>query len=171
MKIDTRIVYAAPPAEVSTMTFDRDFQARKCEATGAVSFRVDLTADAGGGAQIKTERQMPTDGFPDFVRSMVGATVDVIEVDDWSAAGPDGGRSGSITVTISGAPLQLTGSLTLQPSADGAVVLVDADLKASIPFLGGQLEKAAAPAILAAVEAEERTAQVWLAEHGTAGTR
>lgn len=166
MRIDTRIAYAAPPAEVSTMTFDRDFQARKCEATGAVSYRVDLTAEPTGGAQIKTERKMPTDGFPDFVRSMVGATVDVVEIDDWSAAGPDGGRSGSITVTISGAPLQLTGSLTLRPTPGGAVVTIDADLKASIPFLGGQLEKAAEPAIMAAIQAEERTAQVWLAEHG-----
>lgn len=162
MKIDTKIVYFAAPQDVSAMTFERDFQARKCEATGAVGYDVDL-ARTPDGARITTSRQMPTDQFPDFVRSMVGSTVTVTEVDTWGAAGADGSRNGSIEVTISGAPLRLSGALSLRPTPDGAVVIIDADLKASVPFVGARLEKAAAPAILAAVRAEERTAADWLA--------
>ena len=105
---------------------------------------------------------MPTAQFPDFVRSMVGATITVTEVDDWGAARPDGSRAGTITVSISGAPLRLTGTLALHPASSGATADIEADLKASIPFLGGRLESAAAPAILAAVRAEERTARDWL---------
>ena len=38
------------------------------------------------------------------------------------------------------------------------------DLKASIPLLGGRVEKAAAPAVVEAIRAEERTGQRWLAD-------
>lgn len=163
MKIETEIVYPAGTARVSAMTFTRDFQARKCAATGALSYEIDIVP-TGSGARISTRRTMPTDQFPSFVRSMVGASIIVTEVDEWRDEAADGGRSGTITVEISGAPLKLTGTLTLRPTPGGSVAVIDADLRASVPFLGPRLESAAAPAILAAVRAEQSVAETWLAE-------
>jgi hypothetical protein len=42
------------------------------------------------------------------------------------------------------------------------VARLQADLKASIPLIGGRIEKACAQAVLAAIKVEERTAGEWL---------
>ena len=41
---------------------------------------------------------------------------------------------------------------------------IDGDLKASIPLVGGRLEKAAAPAVIGAIHRRGRTARRWLSE-------
>ena len=41
---------------------------------------------------------------------------------------------------------------------------INGDLKASIPLLGGRVEKAAAPAVVHAIHGEERTGRRWLTE-------
>ncbi len=164
MNIEFEISYAAAPDVVSLMTFDRDFQARKCQATGALDYTVDV-ADTGEQTVVSTTRDLPTDGFPDFVRSMVGQRLKVTEVDTWAAASGDGSRSGVVVVTVAGAPIRFDGTLTLSPTAAGARAQLRGELKASVPLFGSKIEQAAAPAITAAMTAEESTAAQWLAEH------
>jgi hypothetical protein len=93
---------------------------------------------------------------------MVGARLKITEVDRWEAPQSDGSRTGTITVTIDGAPIKFTGALHLESTAAGSRASIAGDLKANIPFLGGRIEQAAAPAITAAVRAEQRTATTWL---------
>jgi Protein of unknown function (DUF2505) len=165
VNISHEITYPAAPAVVSAMTFDPAFQERKCQNTGALAWTVDVepsTGDSGGQTTVTTTRDMATDQFPDFVKSMVGARLKITEVDRWDAPQDDGARVGSITVTIDGAPIKFTGNLRLEPTAAGARATIAGDLKAGIPFLGGRIEQAAAPAITAAVNAEQRTATDWL---------
>jgi hypothetical protein len=59
--------------------------------------------------------------------------------------------------------VQLTGSLWLGLHDGGTLHAVDGDLKASVPLLGGKIEKAAEPAIRSAMRVEERTGRAWLA--------
>ena len=162
MKIENQIDYPAPPDAVSAMTFDPAFQDRKCQATGALDWTVDITTD-GPRSRVTTTRDMPTDEFPDFVKSMVGPRLKITEVDDWGPAAEDGSRTGTITVTVSNAPLRFTGILELRPIAEGARASVTGDLKANIPLIGGRIEQAAEPGITAAIKAEQRTAREWLA--------
>jgi hypothetical protein len=164
MKIQSEIRYSQLPAAVSTMIGDPAFQDRKCAATGALDHTVAVT-DQAGRTTILTERDMPTDKFPDFLKSLVGKTLKVVQTDDWAPAAADGSRDGSTTVVITGTPLKLTGILRLRPETGGSVVHLDAELKASLPLIGAKVEKAAAPAILSAVRAEEKTAARWFDEH------
>ncbi len=165
MNISNEISYPAAPDVVSAMTFDPAFQERKCQNTGALAWTVDVQASNGGTgpATVTTTRDMATDQFPDFVKSMVGARLKITEVDRWEAPEADGARVGTITVSIDGAPLKFNGTLQLQPTAGGSRATIVGDLKAGIPFLGAKIEQAAAPAITAAVRAEQRTATAWLA--------
>jgi uncharacterized protein DUF2505 len=163
MNISHEITYPAAPDVVSAMTFDPAFQELKCQNTGALAWTADVTPSAAGGpTTVTTTRDMATDQFPDFVKSMVGARLKITEVDRWEAAQADGTRTGTITVSIDGAPIKFTGALHLEPTTAGARATIAGDLKASIPFLGGRIEQAAAPAITAAVRAEQRTATAWL---------
>jgi hypothetical protein len=162
MKISAILDYAATPHQVFAMLTDEDFQVRKCEATGAASYAVSITTD-GDRTVIVSSRDLPTDDFPDFVKSLVGATLAVTETQDWGPAAKDGTRQGALTVDIAGAPIDLAGSLSLEPGGQGSVESVQGDLKARIPLLGGRIEKAAAPAIESAIRVEREIAEAWLA--------
>ncbi|MEP7016403.1 MAG: DUF2505 domain-containing protein [Actinomycetota bacterium] len=161
MKISATFDYSATPQRVFAMLTDAEFQNRKCIATGALSHSVSISTE-GDRTIIINHRQMPTDGFPDFVKSMVGATLAVTETQVWGPPSHDGGREGSIKVDLGSAPLDLVGVLSLAPAGQGSLESVDANLKAKIPLLGGKIEKAAAPAIESAIRVERETGQAWL---------
>ena len=109
MRLTAEISYAADPAAVFAMLTQVEFQERKCAATGALSHEVEVEDYDDGSAVIRTRRTMPTDQVPDFVRTFVGDTLEVVQVDDWGPAGPDGARDGTAVVEIQGAPVRLPG--------------------------------------------------------------
>jgi uncharacterized protein YndB with AHSA1/START domain len=162
MKISATIEYAATPHEVFAMLADEAFQARKCAATGAQRHSVSITAQ-GDRTLIVSTRDLPTDDFPAFIKSMTGATLAVTETQDWGPPGPDGGRQGRLAVDIAGAPIDLTGTLSLVPGGQGSIESVEGDLKGRIPLVSGKIEKAAAPAIQSAIRVESETGKSWLA--------
>jgi hypothetical protein len=147
------------------MLADEEFQHRKCKATGALSHTVSITSK-DGRTIIVSSRKLPSDRFPHFVKSMVGDSLNVSETQDWGPAGADGTRQGTLTVDIAGAPVHLHGTLSLAPGGPGSVETIEGNLKASIPFLGGRVEEAAAPAVQSAIRVEGETGAVWLAEKG-----
>jgi hypothetical protein len=162
MKISATLDYPATPYDVFNMLADEGFQNRKCEATGALNHTVSISAK-GNRTVIVSSRDLPTDGFPAFVKSLVGDTLAITETQDWSPAGTDGARQGTLTVEIAGAPIDLNGTLSLTPSGQGSVESVEGELKARMPLFGGQIEKAAAPAIESAINIEREIGQAWLA--------
>ncbi|GAA4357820.1 DUF2505 domain-containing protein [Angustibacter luteus] len=162
MKFLADIRYDAAPDDVFAMLTDPDFQRQVCEATGAIDHSVDVE-QAGGGATITTTRTLPADDLPDFVRKFVGSTLKVMRVDHWGAAGADGAREGTVVVEIQGAPVRLSGTIALAPDGAGTAERVDGDLKASVPLVGGKIEKAAEPAIRAAIAKEQELGTGWLA--------
>jgi hypothetical protein len=171
VRLTAEISYAADATAVFEMLTQVEFQERKCAATGALSHEVEVEEYDDGSAVIRTRRTMPTDQVPDFVRTFVGSALDVVQVDDWGPAGPDGARDGTAVVEIQGAPVRFAGSLTLRPAggggAGGAGTLetIDGDVKASVPLVGGRIEKALEPALRAAIKVEQREGTAWLAEH------
>ena len=167
MHVADEIRYPADPETVFEMLCDREFQERKCRATGALEFSVDVVRHGDGSATITTERKMPTDSFPDFVRSFVGESVQLVEVGTWQPADPDGSRSGSLSVEIAGTPVQMNAALRLRPDGGerrpATVQTVDGELRVKVPMFGSKIEKAAEPALRMAIRAEQRTGQDWLA--------
>jgi hypothetical protein len=161
MKISALIDYAATPDEVFAMLADEDFQNHKCAATGARRHTVSISVHNDRTIILST-RDMPSDGFPPFVKGMVGETLAVTETQDWGPLGADGVRHGRLTVEIAGAPVALDGALSLAVGGEGCVETIEGDLKARIPLLGSKIEQAAAPAIRGAIRVESRTGQAWL---------
>ena len=162
MQVSAQITYPAAPEAVFAMLTDEAFLTQVCTATGAVRHEVAVTLD-GGGATVSTRRELPTDQVPDFVRRFVGETLTVVRVDTWAAASADGSRRGEMVVEIAGAPVRLTGTLALTPDGASTVEDVDGELKASVPLVGGKVEKAAEPAIRSGLRKEEQLGKAWLA--------
>ena len=109
MRLSAEIRYDADPAAVFAMLTEAEFQERKCAATGALDHEVEIEEYDDGSAVIRTRRTMPTDQVPDFVRTFVGQTLEVVQVDDWGPPAADGAREGTAVVEIKGAPVRLAG--------------------------------------------------------------
>jgi hypothetical protein len=162
MKISAIIDYTATPQDVFDMLADEEFQNRKCKATGALQHTVSITTRDNRTLIVST-RDLPSDRFPHFVKSMVGDTLKVTETQDWGPSVADGSRRGILRVEIAGAPVHLLGTLLLEAGGPGTVEEIEADLKARIPILGGKVEEAAAPAVQSAIRVEGEVGQAWLA--------
>ena len=160
----TREELAGTVEEVYALFTDAAFQEAKCLATtdDANHFSVDVS---GGptGERVRTERHLRTQGLPDVAKSFVGEHLTIIEVQDWSGPAGDGSRQSAVDMHVKGAPLTLKGTLRLEPAASGTVKVLDAELTAHVPFIGGRIEKAAAEPIKAAIEIETGLLREWLA--------
>lgn len=163
MRITDTITYDAAPDVVYAMKTDPAFQERKCVEAGAVRHDIAVTR-AGEGARVVTKRDLSTDDLPDFVKSIVGATLEVTETYDWAAPAPDGSREAALTVEASGAPVAMRGTVRLRPVGAATEMVIDGNLKAAIPLLGGKIERSAAPAFLRGIRSEHETGRRWLAE-------
>lgn len=164
MHLTTRDELAGTVEEVYALLTDPAFQDAKCVATtdDANHFTVEVT-DNSGAHRVRTERHLPSDGLPDVAKSFVGDNLTIIEVHAWSLPAADGSRESVVDLHVKGAPLTLKGTLRLEPSGAGTVQVLDADLKANVPFIGGKIERAAAEPIEGAIEIETALLKEWLA--------
>lgn len=163
MHITERYELPAPPDEVFQMLTDEDFVTRKCAAQHAIRHSAQVHR-RGDTAKVVAHRELPTGGFPDFAKALVGHTIHVTETVEWSAPRPDGSRTGRLTVHMGAAPIGVHGTITLAPGGAGSVVTYDGDLKARVPFIGGRVENAAKPTLIAGIRKERETGDVWLTE-------
>lgn len=165
MRLTEDVRYPASPAEVARMLADPGFVDARDAATRPVSHSAEVEGSAEGAFVVRSTRTMPTDDFPAAARKFVGDTVDMRQVDTWEAPAADGSRTGRTVLEVVGAPLVLKAVVRLLPDGpDGCRETMEGDLKASVPLIGGSLEKAAEPALRAAIRSEEAVARRWLAE-------
>lgn len=164
MRISETIEYFAAPDVVYVMLIDEQFQARKCLDAGALWHDVTVTT-LGDGTRIVTKRDLPTESLPEFAKSLVGTRLSITETYDWGPAYQDGSRAGELDVVVAGAPVSLNATVLLRPVGTATRMQIDGTLKASIPLLGGKVERSAAPAVIHAIQGEGRSGRAWLAEH------
>ncbi len=155
MDIASRLDFAASPSDVFAMMTDRDYLAEVCVACSSQSY--DVTVN---GASTQTSR---TFAAPDAVARFTGSQLSVVEDTVWSAAAPDGSRSGSLAMTVTGQPVSLKGQLRIAPGGRGTRVDLTGDLKVAIPLLGRKLEQSTAPTVLAGFETQQVVGTRWLA--------
>ncbi len=151
------------------MLIDPEFQRRKCAATGATSYDVEITPGRRRGTVIVCRRRLPTDGLPDFVRPFAAGGLELVETIEWSAA-----RRRRHPHRRRHAGLHLAAAVDEGHAADGRRRRGhhgdprSPHLVANVPLLGGRIEKACAPLVQKALQTEESVGRSWLAEHGDA---
>lgn len=163
MRFDAEIRYDAGADEVFAMLSDPAFLQRVCEENGALEHEVSVEPSPDGGVVLRTVRVLPTKDVPPVVKGFVGETLTVTETDTYGPAAADGSRAGTVALDISGAPVALKGTLTFTPEGDACVESLSGTLKAAVPLFGGQIEKAAEPAVRAAIRVKQRAGAAWLA--------
>lgn len=164
MHLTAQVRYDADLERVGALLADEAFVQAKVRATGALSHQVDVVGRSTEAFTVTTRRQMPTDAVPTQFRALLGAGLEVRQVEAWEAPEP-GVRHGTVVVEITGVPVRLSGTTRLVALEDGTTTQhYDGELRATIPLFGSAVEEATAGAIRAAIEAEERTAAAWLGQ-------
>lgn len=154
MQISATANFAADPDRVYALQTDRAFLEQVCRAGGAVSYEVEID-----GNRTKLVRSMPS---PDIARKIVGGTITVVESYVWGPAAADGSRTAELQVDVPGTPGHLNGTAEISPTGSGSQIHVSGDLVVRIPLVGKKLEQAAAPALTAGVEIQEKVARDYL---------
>jgi uncharacterized protein YndB with AHSA1/START domain len=124
---------------VYALASDPDFIRRKYADQGATDIALD-TELRGGNPKHVIKRKVTVD-LPGFAKKVMSPTNTVVQTDDWAAAGPDGSRVCIYSVDVQGVPSRINGTVTLSPHDGGTRQDIEAEVKVSIPLLGGKLER------------------------------
>ena len=104
---------------------------------------------------------------PDSAARFTGPQLTVNDEVVWGEPAPMARRSGAVTMTVLGQPVNSKGSCELSPGGRGTVVDLTGELKVAIPLLGRKLEEAAAPAVMAGFRTQQEVGDSWLAHSGS----
>ena len=160
MRLRHELAYDAPPAEVRAMLTDPSFWDEVAAATGALSSTA--TIDSPGGAEGATTRividqEQRVTGVPSFARKLVGDSTRAITTQVWR------GDEASYEVEAPGKPTSITGTATIAENAAGSTLTYDLDVKASVPLVGGKLEKLVVELATEGFDKEQAVGAAWLA--------
>lgn len=160
-KISGELHFAATPAVVYAMISDPAYVQEKNERTGGENVEVSVTDNGADGCTIEVSRDLPAE-IPSFAKKFVGEQISTVQKDNWGAADSDGNYAAKFHVDFGKAPMVLDGTMTITAEGSGAVLRVDADVKASVPFVSGKLEGVAAEQFDRAVRKEQEIGEDWL---------
>ena len=155
MDISTGLDFAAAPQDVYAMMTDQAYLEEVCVASESVRYDASVN-----GSKTRSSRTLPA---PESAARFTGPQLTVVEEVEWGEAGSDGGRTGTLTMTVVGQPVRLNGQLQLRPGGRGTTVNLTGELKVAIPLLGRKLEQSAAPAVLAGFRTQQKVGDRWLA--------
>jgi acylphosphatase len=160
-KIDGELHFSADPATVFEMVTDQAYVQEKNERTGGIGVETEVTNNDDGSVEIYVTRALPAQ-IPSFAKKFVGEQITTQQTDVWQPAQADGNYRGTLHVDFGKAPMAITGTFQINATDNGSVLVVTAEAKATVPFVGGKLEGVAADQFNRAVRKEQEVGQDWL---------
>ena len=156
MRLRHELAYDAPPAEVRAMLNDPLFWDEVAAATGALSSTATIGAE-GATTRIVVDQEQRVTGVPSFAKKFVGDSTRAITTQVWR------GDEASYEVEAPGKPTSIKGTATLAENGAGSTLTYDLDVKASVPLVGGKLEKLVVELTTEGFEKEQVVGAAWLA--------
>lgn len=163
--MDSKLEYSydADPDVVFAMFSDPEFLRAKLEATGALEYEVvECAKTPDGGFHIVTKRTVKAD-IPGFAKRFFKPNTSMTQTEDWEPAS-DGTRAGTWRIEPQGVPVPVStsGTTRLEGSGGGAVQLIAAIIKVSVPLVGGKLERFVFDQAKTTMDLEHDFGQQWL---------
>jgi carbon monoxide dehydrogenase subunit G len=156
MRLHHELAYDAPPAEVLGMLADPLFWDKVAEATGALSSTVTVGTE-GPTTRVVVDQQQAVTGVPAFAKKFVGESTRAITTQMWQ------GHQASVQVETPGKPTSISGTATLAENGTGSTLTYDLEVKASVPLVGGKLEKLVVELTTQGFDKEQAVGAAWLA--------
>jgi hypothetical protein len=132
--------YEADIAETFAFLCDADNATARYESAGDREIEVVRAQADGEGFVLECRRVVEVD-LPGFAKKVLKPTNTVTQIDTWGQPESDGSRSGTYEVSIDGAPVSTTGSMTLEPDGDRCVHQISGEITVKIPIVGGRIAK------------------------------
>lgn len=159
MRLRHELAYDAPPDQVRAMLTDALFWDRVADATGAISSRATVE-DEGTTTRVVIDQEQRVVGVPSFAKKFVGDSTRAITTQVWQ------GDTASYVVETPGKPTSMSGTAAIAPNGTGSTLTYDLDVKASVPLVGGKLEKLVVELTTEGFEKEQTVGAAWLAGEG-----
>ncbi|HRA75656.1 MAG TPA: DUF2505 domain-containing protein [Propionicimonas sp.] len=132
---------------------DPDFLDAVCRATHPLEHSVAVSGLTTGSRRVMENHPS--------IRRFTGPTITVTDEITWDAEPTDGTRHGRARVAVEGMPVELLGTVALEPRGTGSRLTYSGELTVGIPLLGPSLERQAAPLLVEALSRQEQVAQTW----------
>jgi carbon monoxide dehydrogenase subunit G len=156
MRFRHELSYDASPAAVFEMLADPAFREKVGEALDVVSSEVTIERD-GDGFTLVNEQVQRTAGLPSFAKKIAGDTTRVIQREEWRST-----TSGTLQVETPGKPTSMSGTIELVPDGEGTVEVVEIEVRAKVPLIGGKLESLMQQQVRDGMDTEREVGQAWL---------
>jgi len=144
--------------EVRAMLGDPEFRKAVCTYQQVEDSHVTVEEYDDGSMTVDLQRTYGTALVPSFARKLVGATIDLVQREEWATP-----TNATFEVSIPGKPGEVHGTATLVRQGPDTVEQVAIDVRVAIPLVGGKLEDLIAGLLQDAFRAENQVGVKWLA--------
>lgn len=124
-----------------------------------------IRLDDGGGVAVTTTQILRADRLPGLVTQFHRGDLEIRRVESWTGL-IDGRAEATVTGSISGAPVSLSGDAQLAPWDTHARMAFRATVEVRIPLVGGKVENFIGGQLMDLLIAEQRFTTMWIAENG-----
>lgn len=162
--LEHRSTFAEAAGTVFNTLVDEAFLTERLRAIGGKNAA--LLGHSRDGERVTFRMRQGVDAalLPSTVRSFINGDLVVEREERWQPEG--GAHAGASRVTITGVPGEIQGRSRIAGSGAGATLVINAQVKVSIPLIGGKIEKVVAEQVGKLLAAEAEYAEKWLAELG-----
>lgn len=164
MDIKGSSTYSAPVQAVIRMLGDPRAAVEKYESMGHRDVKVLECEAQSDSLRVVSSRVVDVD-LPSFAKRVLRPTNTMRQTDEWRRRG-DGSWEGTFDVEVQGAPIHISGTMSLTPVDGQTVHDVNARIEVKIPFVGGRIADWAAKGdVRRNVDGEFAFNATWLHEH------
>ena len=156
MRFHNELTFDASVEDVRAMLLTPAYWDSVAQATGALSSQTTVT-ESGSAVELVTDEEQKVVGVPGFAKKFVGESTRSIKTMRWM------GDSAILAIETPGKPTSLSGSASLSSSGSRTTLRYDLDVKASVPLIGGKLEKLVADLTIEGFDKEQAAGAAWLA--------
>jgi hypothetical protein len=157
-RFEHRASFAATADAVFSTLVDEAFLTARLRDIGGKSAALLDHERSGDTAAYRLRQGVDASKLPSAVRSILNGDLVVEREERWR------GFESAGKATINGVPAQISSRAVLTERGTGTEQLIRAEVKVSIPLIGGKIEKVVAEQVTKLLAAEAEYAEQWLAE-------
>ncbi|SDL60656.1 Protein of unknown function [Lentzea albidocapillata subsp. violacea] len=139
---------------------DETYLRDRLAAIGGKDAQLVTYSSTGEKTSYQLKQGVPAEHVPSAVKAALGGDLVIQRTETWAAG------AGTVEVAVNGVPGRLEGSFTVLDNGSGSKLTLSGEVKVSIPFLGGKIEKLIAEQVAVLLDKENEFTSQWLANRG-----
>jgi hypothetical protein len=156
--------YEGSVEQVHRALGDEDYWLARLADSGADTATLDSMTVNDGGIDVVTTQVLRRDRLPGVVTQFHPGDLSIVREEAWSAV-DDGRATATVTGSIPGAPVSLSGTAVLAPAGSGSRLQFTATVEVRIPLVGGKVENFIGSQLVELLIAEQRFTTAWLEDN------